>query len=89
MNQETNEIMQYPCEIAIKAMGKHEPGFEEVVVEIVARHVGELDNGCVSCRPSKGDNFLAVTIRVQAESREQMDRIYHELTAHERVSLAL
>ena len=62
---------------------------EEVVVEIVQRHVGNLDEGCVSCRPSKGGNFLAVTVRVQAESREQMDRIYHELTAHERVSVAL
>ncbi len=89
MNQETDEIMQYPCEIAIKAMGKHEPGFEEVVIEIVTRHCGDLDDGCVTCRPSKGGNFLAVTVRVQAESREQMDRIYHELTAHERVSLAL
>ena len=89
MSDDLSEIMEYPCEIAIKAMGRHEPGFEEVVVEIVQRHVGNLDEGCVSCRPSKGGNFLAVTVRVQAESREQMDRIYHELTAHERVSVAL
>lgn len=89
MSDDLSAIMDYPCEIAIKAMGKHEPGFEEVVIEIVQRHVGSLDEECVSCRPSKNGNFLAVTIRVRAESREQMDRIYHELTAHERVTVAL
>ena len=89
MSDDLTEIMEYPCEIAIKAMGKHEPGFEEVVIEIVSRHVDNLGEGCVTCRPSKGGNFLAVTVRVQAESREQMDRIYHELTAHERVKIAL
>lgn len=89
MSEESSEIMKYPCEIAIKAMGKNAPDFEDVVVEIVRRHVATIDDGNVTCRPSKAGNFLAVTVRIQAQSREQMDRIYHELSAHERVTIAL
>ena len=89
MSASDDSLMQYPCTIAIKAMGRHEPGFEELVVEIVSRHVGAVLPEQVSLRPSRNGNFLAVTVTVMAESREQMDRLYHELTAHERVDIAL
>ena len=86
-----DEIMQYPCEIAVKAMGRTDldVDFEAVVVEIVRRHAPDIGEGAVSTRESRNGNYLAVTVRVMAESREQMDRIYQDLVDHEHVTMAL
>ena len=110
---EHEEIMQYPCEIAVKAMGRTDLDldFETLVVEIVRRfkkvgesqragrrevdspivrrHAPDIGEGAVTSRESRNGNYLAVTVRVMAESREQMDRIYQELCDHEHVTMAL
>lgn len=88
---EHDEIMQYPCEIAVKAMGRTDLDidFETLVVEIVRRHAPAIGEGAVSTRESRNGNYIAVTVRVIAESREQMDRIYQDLVDHEHVTMAL
>ena len=83
------QIMQYPCEIAIKAMGRADTDLETIVVEIVRRHVPDLGEGNVSSKPSSKGNYLSVSVRVNAVSREQMDALYEELSAHEAVAMAL
>ena len=89
MSSKTEELLQFPCEIAVKAMGRAEEGFEELVVEIVRRHVPDLGEGAVTTRPSGKGNFLAVTVRVNAQSRAQMDALYQELCDHEKIAMAL
>lgn len=86
-----DEIMGYPCEIAVKAMGRTDLDldFEALVVEIVLRHAPDLGEGAVTSRKSRNGNYVAVTVRVMAENREQMDRIYQELCDHEHVTMAL
>lgn len=81
--------LEFPCRIDIKAMGPARDGFTATVVEIVRRHVPELAENAVTTRDSRQGNYVAVTVRVHAESREQMDAIYRELTAHESVTIAL
>ena len=86
-----DEIMGYPCEIAVKAMGRTDLDidFEALVVEIVLRHTPDVGEGAVTSRKSRNGNYVAVTVRVMAENREQMDRIYQELCDHEHVTMAL
>jgi putative lipoic acid-binding regulatory protein len=88
---EDDEILQYPCEIAVKAMGRTDldVDFEAVVVEIVRRHAPGIGEGAVTTRESRNGNYLSVTVRVIAESREQMDRIYQDLCDHDQVTMAL
>lgn len=83
------EIMQFPCEIAVKAMGKADSDFETIVVEIIRRHAPDLGEGSVSSKPSSKGNYLSVTVHVNAASRAQMDALYEELSAHEAVAMAL
>jgi len=89
MHEQSDSLLQYPCEIAVKAMGRHAPDLQDLVVAIVARHVGAVLPAQVSVRPSRNGNFLSVTVKVMAQSREQMDQLYRELTAHERIDIAL
>ncbi|HBH35874.1 MAG TPA: DUF493 domain-containing protein [Gammaproteobacteria bacterium] len=89
MSDTPGEIMQFPCEIAVKAMGRADCDFETIVVEIVRRHAPDLGEGSVSCKSSSKGNYLSVTVRVNATSRAQMDALYRELSAHETVAMAL
>ncbi len=86
---ETESLLEFPCQFAIKAMGKSRDDFDTIVVEIVRRHVVDIREGAVSTRPSKGGNYLAVTVMIEATSREQLDAIYQGLTDHPDVLMAL
>ncbi|MEN8175153.1 MAG: DUF493 domain-containing protein [Pseudomonadota bacterium] len=85
----TGELLEFPCHIDVKATGRAEAGFETLVLEIVRRHIADFDDNAVSTRPSRNGNYLAVTVRVYARSREQIDAVYRDLTAHDRVIIAL
>lgn len=86
---ETESLLEFPCQFAIKAMGKARDDFDAVVVEIVRRHVEDIREGAVTTRPSKGGNYTAVTVVIEATSRGQLDAIYLDLTACPDVLMAL
>ena len=81
--------LEFPCEFAIKAMGHTAADFEALVVEIVARHVPALQADAVRRRPSRNGRFVSITVSFTAHSRSQLDDLYRELTAHERVLMVL
>lgn len=85
----TESLLEFPCQFAIKAMGKSAVDFDMVVVEIVRQHVPDLSESAVTTRPSKAGTYIAVTVMIEARSREQLDAIYQGLTDHPDVLMAL
>ncbi len=81
--------LEFPCAFPIKAMGHASPHLDATVVGIVRRHVPDLAEGAVRVRPSRGGRYLSVTVNIRATSRDQLDAIYRDLTACERVLVAL
>ncbi len=81
--------IQYPCEFPIKIMGLRQDGFADVIVEIVSRHDETFDPAGLQMRSSSKGRYLAFTAVVNAISREQLDNIYRELTAHPMVKVVL
>ena len=79
----------FPCQFRIKAMGMDEPGFDAVVVEIIRRHCPDIQEGAVSTKPSSKGKYVSVTVHVEVHSREALDAIYDDLTAHEKVLMRL
>lgn len=86
---ETESLLEFPCQFAIKAMGKTSADFDAVVVEIVRRHVSDIHEGAISSRSSKAGTYTSVTVMIEATSREQLDAIYQGLTEHPDVLMAL
>jgi uncharacterized protein len=86
---EEETLLEFPCDFPIKVMGRAEPGFDALVVELVRRHCPDLREGAVKVRPSKGGKWVSVTVTMRAESKSQLDAIYLDLTAHEKVVMAL
>ena len=89
MTDETDKLFNFPCDFPVKIMGRCDCELEKTVVEIVNKHVEEEAENNVTTRPSGKGNFISVTVIVKATSREQLDNIYLELTAHEHVLMAL
>ena len=82
-------LLEFPCEFPIKAMGLSCDEFEIAVIEIINRHVENLSEGALTMKPSKNGKYTAITIRITAHSKDQLDAIYMDLTACKHVSIAL
>lgn len=85
----SENLLEFPCAFPIKSMGRAGDGFEGLVMDIVRRHAPDLDEGQVKVRESRGGKWVSVTLIIQAESQDQLDAIYRELSGHERVVWAL
>ena len=81
--------LAFPATFPVKIMGRDEPGFHEVVAEIFARHVAPLSELPVKKQSSKEGRFVSITVTIQAKSREQLDALYRDLSAHHLVLMAL
>lgn len=81
--------LEFPCEFPIKAMGHTADDFDSLVVSLVRRHAPDLGEGAVRTRLSRRGRFMSVTVTIRASSRQQLDSIYMDLTANERVLMAL
>lgn len=82
-------LLEFPCDFPIKMMGRDTPEFRIAVRELVEKHTGPLDDSAIQSSLSRNGRFVSVTITVAAESRQQLDNIYREVTAHEDVLMAL
>ncbi len=89
MSEAAETIWNFPCSFPLKAFGRDSDDFEAVVIEIVRRHVPDLDDSAVSIRLSSGSAYRAVTATFTARSREQLDALYLELSRHEQVLMVL
>ena len=89
MKPRSSEILQVPTPFAIRAFGHDQDDFQMLVFSIVQRHVPDLSLSAVSNRPSSGGKYLAVTVRFTATSRRQLDAIYSDLNAHEKIVMVL
>lgn len=87
--EEGETLLEFPCEFPVKAMGLACVELEAAVIEIINRHVDDLGEGAVTMKPSRNGKYTAITINVTAQSKQQLDSIYMELTACEYVSIAL
>ena len=82
-------LIEYPSAFPIKVMGPHAEGFVDAIVDVARRFDPEFDSATVETRPSKGGNYLGITITVTATSREQLDELYRTLTTHPIVKIVL
>ena len=82
-------IMEFPCDFPIKMMGRDRREFHEAARAVVEQHAGPVDDEAIRTAASRNGRFVSITITIRAESREQLDAIYMDLTAHDEVLVAL
>jgi uncharacterized protein len=82
-------LIEYPSAFPIKVMGKAVDGFVDAVVAVARQFDPGFDPASVELRPSKGGNYLGVTITITATSRAQLDELYRTLSTHPMVKVVL
>lgn len=82
-------LFEFPCDFPIKVMGRHSDDFRSLVLGIVQKHAGQIDAANIVERPSKDGSYLSLTCTFTAQSKDQLDALYRELTACERVLIVL
>lgn len=84
-----DSVFDFPCDIPIKVLGVNDAALREAAYGIVREHYGELDDERFAERESRDGNYVSLTITVHAESREQIDAVYRDLTAHSDILMVL
>lgn len=79
------DLLDFPCDFPVKAMGYAAPDFIDHVISVVTRHASLATPRQVSSKESSGGRYLSVTVSVKARSREHLELIYADLKADDRV----
>ncbi|MBX2883803.1 MAG: DUF493 domain-containing protein [Granulosicoccus sp.] len=86
MSQET--LIDFPADIAVKAMGLNQNDFETLVTQLLEPLLGS-QVATVTTLSSKGGKYLSVSVRFTATNLEQLHAIYAALRNEPRVLYTL
>ena len=87
MNDET--LLEFPCDFPIKIMGRESTEFRALARALVEKHTGPIVDDAIYSALSRNGSFVSVTITVNAQSQQQLDDIYREITSNDDVLMAL
>ncbi|MDH4125437.1 MAG: DUF493 domain-containing protein [Gammaproteobacteria bacterium] len=82
-------LLEFPCDFPIKIMGRESAGFRRLARELVEKHTGPVDDSRVHSALSRNGGFVSITVTVHAQSQQQLDDIYREVSTHVDVLMAL
>lgn len=82
-------LLQFPCDFPMRIVGVRSDGFAQQVVDIIKKHAPSFNESEVQMKLSGKGNFLSLGVIIPAESQEQLDNIYRELTSREDIRFVL
>ncbi len=89
MSQQDPPKIEFPCEYPIKVLGRQSTDFRALVLDVMSRHAGDIDDAKVTERPSGKGTFVSVTVTITATGKDQLDAIFADLKATGRVQMVL
>ena len=89
MPEAAASLLEFPCAFPIKIMGRTRDGFAQAIVAVVQKHAPDFDPATLEMRASSAGKYLSLTCTINATSREQLDDLYRELSAHPMVAMVL
>lgn len=82
--------IEFPCEdYPIKIVGLADPGFKEVVLNVVERHAPGFDATRMQLNLSGKGNYQSMTLWITATGPEQLSELNRELRISDLVKLVL
>jgi putative lipoic acid-binding regulatory protein len=84
-----DSLIEYPSDFPIKVMGPTHDAFAPTIIEVVTAHDPTFHEGRLEVRPSSKGAYTGLTVTVRATSREQLDKLYTELSAHPMVKIVM
>lgn len=84
----TDSLIEFPADIAVKAMGLSSADFETLISSLVLPHI-DPDPVTFTTLPSKEGKYVSISIRFTAKNIEQLELVYTALKAEPRVLYTL
>ena len=88
-HHESSSPLEFPCEFFVKIIMKNSDDCEEKVTAIIQRHFDAFNADELSLRPSKNDNYLALTAKLQVPEKAPLAALYKDLSDEPEVLMAL
>ena len=82
-------LLTFPCDFTIKIFGVTSSEFESTVLGIIRKHAPDLSLQAIKARPSANGKYSAMSVTVHVDSKEQLDRIYQDLSHSSHILMAL
>ncbi len=81
--------LQFPCEFPLKVMGKNVCSLRKSIEHIVKQYVLTEHQISITERHSKETRFVAITVTIKAQNRQQLDDLYLAFNKHSDVMMTL
>lgn len=82
-------LLEFPCDLPIKVLGRNVDGFRATVVDIFSAHFEEPADDDIRERLSRDSGYTSLTITIRAQTREQVDALYRELSDSNDIMMVL
>jgi len=82
---EDRPVQHFPDTYSIKAVGLDSDNFAEFVADVVRRIVDDDSTVNYRTRPSRNGSYLAVTVSFIAKDQQQLDSVFEQMSAQDRV----
>lgn len=86
---QSESLLTFPCEFVIKAFGNKNDDFEIAVITIIRKHCEDVSETAFTTRQSKDGKYLAMSVAIHVDSKEQLDEIYRDLSSNPNVLMVL
>lgn len=86
-NKET--LFEFPCQFPIKIMTNPQKETTEFILSVFEKYVPEHDKIDFKIKESKTGKYISMTAIFEAQSKDQLDCIYKEISGHPEVHMVL
>jgi len=88
-HEQGETLLTFPCVFPIKIMGIASDTFEATMLTLASQYIEDMASVKIRSKPSKKGKYLALTLTFEAQSKEQLDKLYRDFSAHPDVKMVL
>ena len=81
--------IEFPCDYPIKVLGESGEHLYRHVLTVMQRHAPEFDETRITVRDSRKSTFQSITVFITATGRPQLENIFQDLKASDKVKMVL
>lgn len=89
MTATETSLLTFPCAFPLKVMGINDPDLVTEVCSVALQFDPSFQSHLIELRPSKGGNYVGITLNIHATSKIQLDDLYRALSSHRLVKVVL
>ena len=83
MVEELSEsLIEFPCHFPIKVIGEAHQDFTQIITALIKEHIHNFIDKKIESKMSSEGKFISLTCTIYVTSKQQLDLIYKDLSAH-------